>query len=1019
MTIRSLPLRYWVPGALLLLALALTAFAFVHDWLRADRAVEELTRRRAIALGSVVSPTLERLLGRDAVSLAAAEVARMVVVPNLNRALVLDETNRVQCATDFTLPGQALRETPAAGAEPLVARARETQSAQTEITRDGATLRAAFPFPLNPLPGELRASRLAVLYTETDLGALVRVEREDIVRRTLVMGMVTLLFCFAAWFYFHTGFARRLDQLVAGVAAFSSGSPRPPVSAAGQDELAQIGRAVNEMAANLAAQTAAVRESEQRLRGVLETALDAIITIDAKGVVIEFNPAAEKMFGYRRDAALGRPMAELIIPPALRDAHYKGFQRYLSTGEARILGKRIEVPAVRSDGTEFEVELAITRIAQEGAPLFTAYVRDITERKRVEAALRASETRLRIIFDTEPECVKLLAADGSLLEMNPAGLRMIEADSLELVKNHCVYPLVVEEHRAAFCQLTESVFRGEAGALEFQLTGLKGGQRWLATHATPLRDESGRVTALLAVTRDITEHKRAELASHESEARFRELAETIEEVFWITSPDKNRMLYVSPAYEKIWGRTCASLYESPHTWLEAIHPDDRERVLRAAEARQTRGDYDETYRILRPDASVRWIHDKAFPIFGAEGEVLRIVGLAEDITGPRQLEEQFRQSQKMEAFGQLAGGVAHDFNNILAVIMMQVELTGLSKNLPEEVQDDLRQILASAERAADLTRQLLLFSRKQVMQPRKLDLNELVTSLDKMLQRVIGEDVRLQLNLHPRPLFIRADAGMLDQVLMNLVINARDAMPGGGQIVIETSEKTFTAAEAAAIPDAAPGSHVCLRVTDTGGGMPPEILAHIFEPFFTTKEPGKGTGLGLATVFGIVKQHNGALTVESEVGQGTMFRIFLRAQEVTAQARAQESLKTQPLGGAETILLAEDEPSVRMLTRIVLERAGYRVLEAAHGVEALQIWEREAPTIQLLLTDLVMPEGLSGRALAARLQTNKPGLRVIFTSGYSAEIAGRELALQEGQNFLQKPASAPHILETVRRCLDG
>ena len=383
------------------------------------------------------------------------------------------------------------------------------------------------------------------------------------------------------------------------------------------------------------------------------------------------------------------------------------------------------------------------------------------------------------------------------------------------------------------------------------------------------------------------------------------------------------------------------------------------------------------------------------------------------------LEEQLRQSQKMEAIGQLAGGVAHDFNNILAVMMMQAELTGMVENLPDQVQDGLREIRVAAERAANLTRQLLLFSRKQVLQSRQLDLNEVVTSLAKMLQRIIGDDVRLQLNLHPRPLLTRADAGMLDQVLMNLVVNARDAMPGGGQLFIETSEHAFTAAEAAAIPDASPGRYVCLRVTDTGSGMPPEILARIFEPFFTTKEPGKGTGLGLSTVFGIVKQHNGAFTVESEVGKGTTFRLFLRAQETTAKSRAEAAVNPRTRGGTETILLVEDEPSVRMLTRVVLERAGYQVLQAAQGVEALKIWDQASEKIQLLLTDLVMPEGINGRELAARLREKSPGLRVIFTSGYSADIAGRELTLQEGQNFIQKPASPQQLLETVRRSLDA
>jgi signal transduction histidine kinase/DNA-binding response OmpR family regulator len=390
-----------------------------------------------------------------------------------------------------------------------------------------------------------------------------------------------------------------------------------------------------------------------------------------------------------------------------------------------------------------------------------------------------------------------------------------------------------------------------------------------------------------------------------------------------------------------------------------------------------------------------------------------------DITEKRQLEHQFRQSQKMEAIGQLAGGVAHDFNNILATIMMEAELAVTETDLPAEARVALNDIRASAERAANLTRQLLAFSRRQVMQTRLLDLNEIVTSLSKMLQRILGEDVSLQIKIHPRPLLAHADAGMLDQVLLNLVVNARDAMPKGGKLTIETAERFLAKGEADLPPDTVAGRYVCLSVTDTGCGMSPEIRAHLFEPFFTTKEPGKGTGLGLATVFGIVKQHGGTITVSSNVGEGTTFQVFLRADAATNQDSARETTMPKPRGGTETILLVEDESSVRRLTRIVLERAGYHVLEARNGVEALQLWEQHQDAIQLLFTDIMMPEGVSGHDLAARLLARNPRLPIVFTSGYSADIAGRELNLKAGQNFIQKPASSAQLLDIVRQCLDG
>jgi nitrogen-specific signal transduction histidine kinase/ActR/RegA family two-component response regulator len=390
-----------------------------------------------------------------------------------------------------------------------------------------------------------------------------------------------------------------------------------------------------------------------------------------------------------------------------------------------------------------------------------------------------------------------------------------------------------------------------------------------------------------------------------------------------------------------------------------------------------------------------------------------------DVTREMALESQYRQSQKLEGIGQLAGGVAHDFNNILTSILMQVELANLETGLPKEVLDGLEQIRRDADRAASLTRQLLLFSRRQVMQSRDLDLNEIVTNLAKMLQRIIGEDVRLQLELDPGPLPTRADAGMLDQVAMNLAVNARDAMPEGGTLRISTSEKVVDEAGKVEHPDAIPGRYVCLSVSDTGCGIAPEVLPRIFEPFFTTKDAGKGTGLGLATVFGIVKQHHGWLTVDTELRKGSTFKIYLPAVAAAAATPASAAAAPKPCGGTETILLAEDDHSVRRATASLLRQQGYQVLEAANGVEALQSWIEHRSGIALLFTDLVMPEGLSGRQLAEKLQAEKPDLKVIFASGHSADIAGKEIQLRAGENFMPKPIRPDELLKIIRSCLDS
>ena len=351
--------------------------------------------------------------------------------------------------------------------------------------------------------------------------------------------------------------------------------------------------------------------------------------------------------------------------------------------------------------------------------------------------------------------------------------------------------------------------------------------------------------------------------------------------------------------------------------------------------------------------------------------------------------------------------------------MLQTELAEKAADVPEGVREDLRQIRGAVERAANLTRQLLLFSRKQVMQPRELDLNEVITSLTRMLRRIIGEDIRLLLNLHPGRLMTRADAGMIDQMLMNLTVNARDAMPDGGRITIETTEITVDDDIARFNQDATPGRYVAMMVRDEGMGIPVEFLSRIFEPFFTTKEAGKGTGLGLATVFGIVKQHRGWINVESEMGCGTAFHICLPASEAGACEVEVERRGPEPCGGVETILLTEDEPIVRSLIRELLEQKGYCVLEAGTGAEARQVWNERRESIALLLTDMVMPGGMTGQQLARELQMASADLKVVYITGYSAEIAGRTLELRAGENFLQKPFAPDMLLETIRRSLDS
>lgn len=402
---------------------------------------------------------------------------------------------------------------------------------------------------------------------------------------------------------------------------------------------------------------------------------------------------------------------------------------------------------------------------------------------------------------------------------------------------------------------------------------------------------------------------------------------------------------------------------------------------------------------------------------GIEPYALLIV---QDVTERLTLEEQLRHAQKLEAVGKLASGVAHDFNNLLTIIEGHVTMAMSNKDLPPAVQDSLNETARAAVRAASLTQQLLTFSRKHTVQHRTLDLNAVLSDMRNMIGRLIGEQIDLTWRFASEPVWLHADEGNLQQIVMNLAVNSRDAMPGGGKLVIETSLVSIDPQSATRHPDARPGEFVCLRVTDTGCGMADEVLAHVFEPFFTTKDVGKGTGLGLATVYGIVKQHTGWIEVESKVNAGAIFTVFLpRGSAPTVKAPAQ-SVTRKTTQGNETILIVEDEDQLRSLVKQILTACGYNVLEAADGHHAINVWTENASNVHLLLTDIVMPNGVNGWALARTLQKRNPHLKVVYTSGYNPETAMANGEGPEGcVNYIQKPYSPTKLVEFIRTCLDN
>jgi PAS domain S-box-containing protein len=622
--------------------------------------------------------------------------------------------------------------------------------------------------------------------------------------------------------------------------------------------------------------------------------------------------------------------------------------------------------------------------------------------------------RLRTLVDHLPVAVYLKDTAGRKILSNPADLINFGARSEAEVLGKTDFDLFPLEQAALYyvddqqvLQIGEPVFDREE-----KLTKPDGSVIWNLTSKVPLRDAAGRVTGLAGVSLDITTRKRLEEAHERLATAVEQSAESI-----VITDTQGIVLYANPAFEKTSGYTRAEvLGQNPRILKSGKQNGDfYHRLWSVLE----RGEiWSGHFTNRRKDGTFFEEEATISPVRDAAGKVVNYVAVKRDVTREVELEAQVRQSQKMEAIGQLAGGVAHDFNNILAVIQLQVGLLKVEQSLTDKQEEYADDIEKAAQRAADLTRQLLLFSRKQAMQMRDQDLNVVVTGIAKMLQRVLGENIQMQLTLASHPLWIHADASMIDQVLMNLAVNARDAMRAGGQLRIETCTVEFDEATAAQTPAARPGAFVCVSVRDTGTGIAPEILPRIFEPFFTTKDVGKGTGLGLATVFGIVQQHQGWIIVSSELGQGTTFRVYLpRLQSAANNHNAWSSLASIQRGH-ETILLVEDDAFVRASTRATLLQMGYRVLEAGTGAEAVEIWNTRRKEVDLLLTDLLMPGGMTGKVLAEQLRQSDPKLKVIYVSGYSADITGHDFRLDEGVNFLSKPFEPRKLAQTIRNYLD-
>ena len=632
----------------------------------------------------------------------------------------------------------------------------------------------------------------------------------------------------------------------------------------------------------------AVRDSETRLRAIINTALDAVIEMNARGMITEWNPRAEVIFGWPRGVALGQKFSELNIPPRHRDAYECSVQHLLRTGqEGPVLNRRVELTGLRRDGTEFPIELSISPVKRGETYVFNAFVADITARKRAE------ETRIRLasIVESSEDAILSKTLDGIVTSWNRGAERTFGYTADEAIGKP-IGLLIPQDRLDEESQIIERVKQGEH-----------------VTHfETVWRKKDGK--------------------------------------------EINIALTISP------------------------------------------------------------IEDGA-------GTIIGFSKIARDITEQKGLEAQLRQSQKMEGVGQLAGGIAHDFNNLLTVInsYSDMVLGELDFSNPF-LRNGIEQIKEAGYRAAMLTRQLLMFSRQQVLEPKVLDLNEVVSNIAKLLLRLIGEDITQVLCLHPALGRVKIDPGQMEQIIMNLAVNARDAMPDGGQLTIETGNVELDNAYACTHALVQPGPYVMLAVSDTGCGMDAETQARIFEPFFTTKGPGNGTGLGLATVDGIVKQSGGNIGVYSELGKGTTLKIYLPRVEQTSVPPEPGPAPAETLRGSETVLLVEDDEMVRALAQAILERYGYHVLAARNVHDALRFAQEGSWQIHLLLTDTIMPV-MNGPELAKRFRSIRPETKILLMSGYTDKVISYTAALEPGTAFLPKPFTPQTLTHKVREVLNA
>jgi PAS domain S-box-containing protein len=734
------------------------------------------------------------------------------------------------------------------------------------------------------------------------------------------------------------------------------------------------------------------------VRTLLATVADPTLVLDEEGRILAASEAAGAVFGYRSDELAALEVDRLLPTLVLSN-----------TQPIELLGRR-------KDGSEVPLHAGWTRV--EGTIVLTLRrsqpgAFDGPVRTAVDECFRRLVDRMReVLWVANSPCTRILYVSPAYETIWGLSCQSLRENPISWFE--AVHPDDQPRVAAAFLhqprELVNQVYR---------VVRPDGSIRWVRDRGITI--EGVEPESLIAgIAEDITEVKESQDAKRHTDDLLRSFAATVRDVFFMVEPEGKRVIYVSPAYETVWGRTCASLYEAPTSWFDGVHPDDREHVRRASSlGTPQRGDAEFTYRIVRPDGSLRWIRDRSFSVTDDSGALRFIAGVAADITELKVAEESLRRSEarlrhaeKLDAIGRLAGGVAHDFNNHLAAITAYADLA-LARSTVAAVASDVTEIKKSAERAAELTHKLLALSRQRPVTARVVDVNEIVREMQHTLARLVGEDIEIETVLDPAVGCVMADPGQLEQVLLNLAVNARDAMPQGGRLFVTT---VFAGPEAVGgVSGSPPTGWAVIRVRDTGAGIAPEVRSRLFEPFVTTKAEGRGTGLGLSIVYGIVTQAGGQVAVDSEPGLGTTITLHLPRTTATTNPIRGAVAVAAPRG-TENILVVEDNRPLREAIVQALTQSGYRVAAAENGPHAVEIVDKLEHDLDVLITDVVMPR-MRGDELAQRLTERWPRLRVLFMSGFASGMTETWMPV-EG-SFLQKPFSLAALSNVVRTLIDS